>query len=60
MIAWGIGIALFAIFAAELTTWLLWGEFGSFGFLDAVFVLFGLVQVSRGIHRIVTAKRPVK
>ena len=60
LIASGIGIALFAIFAVETTMWLIWGEFGSFGVLDGIFVLMGLVQVARGGYRIATARRPGK
>ena len=58
MVASGVGIALFAIFAVETLMWLATGTFGSFGVVDAIFVLVGLVQVGRGIHRIATARRP--
>ena len=50
----GIGIALFAIFAVEGIMWLISGEFGSFGFIDGVFVLIGLYFVVRGVYEVVT------
>ncbi len=58
LIVQGIALALFAIFAVETVMWLIIGNFGSFGIIDAIFVLVGLSMVARGLYRVVTAKRP--
>ena len=58
LIAQGIGLAIFAIFAVEAVMWLIRGEFGSFGIIDAIFVLVGLTMVARGVYRVATARRP--
>ena len=60
LIAQGIGLAIFAIFAVETLMWLIGGESGSFGIIDAIFVLVGLSMVARGVYRVATAKRPSK
>ena len=56
----GIAIALFAIFAVETVMWLITGNFGSFGVIDAIFVLVGLYYVVRGVYEVVTANRSVE
>ena len=51
----GIAIAVFAIFAAETIQWLIWGELGSFGVVDGIFVLVGLYYVIRGVYEVATS-----
>ena len=52
----GVGIILVALFLAEGITWLIFGEFGSFGFIDALFVLLGAYHILKGLYEVLTPK----
>ena len=52
----GVGISLFSLLAVEGTMWLLFGKFGSYGIIDAIFVLLGLYYIIRGVYEVATSK----
>ena len=52
----GVGVILVAFFLAEGIMWLVFGEFGSFGFIDALFVLLGAYHILKGLYEVLTSR----
>ena len=52
----GVGIILVALLLVEGIMWLVFGEFGSFGFIDALFVLLGAYHILKGLYEVLTSK----
>ena len=52
----GVVIILVALLLVEGIMWLLIGEFGAFGFIDALFVLLGTYHILRGTYEVLTSK----